>query len=81
MLIKVEDIREHIAFKHELNSKDLKEIEFTYNGQPVRIPEELYEWWDYTGLTNMWFIEDAEIKSDETGYYFYIHYSHRKKVN
>lgn len=53
----IERILELQAELDEFNSHPLKEIILTKDGEPVHIPEEIYEDWRFTGLSNGCFVE------------------------
>tara|TARA_Y100000310_G_scaffold307018_1_gene348752 strand:- start:34954 stop:35169 length:216 start_codon:yes stop_codon:yes gene_type:complete len=57
MRIDIEDILKLIEAKRKLNSLDLKEIEFYENNKKVEIPEQIIKDWNFTGLSNIDFID------------------------
>lgn len=53
----IERIQALIAEIDEFNSHDIKDIEFTENGEPLVIPADVLEQWRFMGMTNKSFVE------------------------
>jgi hypothetical protein len=56
MRINVEDVREVAEKVRQINSVPFFEIEWFENGEPVIVPPDRLEDWDFIGLSNMDFI-------------------------
>lgn len=56
MKINIEEILEAQARRGEINSTDIKEIEWYLDGVKLSIPDETLEEWRFTGLSNTDFV-------------------------
>lgn len=56
MKINIEEILEAQARRGEINSTDIKEIEWYLDGVKLSIPAETLEEWRFTGLSNTDFV-------------------------
>lgn len=56
MKVTIEELWEMQERRNEINSTDIKDIEFYINGVKVDVPLESLEEWRFTGLSNTDFI-------------------------
>ena len=58
--------------RRQINQTELTDIQFFHQGKPVRLPENIAEWWKFTGLSNFDFLDCVQIREDESGFYFFV---------
>jgi len=53
MIVEINHIDEAKKFIRRINSKDIREIQWFQNGQPIVVPEEAYQNFEMYGLSNI----------------------------
>ena len=61
MRIDVEDVLYHQSLRYRWNYTDLDDIEFYKEGEKLIIPQEVLDWFEFTGLSNVDFITSGYI--------------------
>lgn len=61
MIVRLEDVVEHVKFARKVESVPLKDIVFTLGGEPVDVDKTEIEEFEFTGLSNMLFVQSMLI--------------------
>lgn len=65
MIVNIEDIIKNIEFRKEINSVELKDIEFHENGKKIEISEKIVDDFSFIGLNNIDFIATGFYLTDK----------------
>lgn len=61
MRVDIQDILNHLEYLRVVNSEDIMNLEFFYEGRSIPISDEKLEQWKYMGLNNTDFIREIEL--------------------
>lgn len=64
MRVELRDVELMLALRNRINSCQLDQIEWQYNGVPVKVDAKLVDEWKFMGLSNFTFAE-TELLNDK----------------
>jgi hypothetical protein len=57
LIVDVDDLKEHFAFRRRINDADISDIVWIKDGQELEFTKEFLDDWKYIGLSNISFPE------------------------